>query len=155
MKGYRKPPLAEGGVLRPKRILEFARQMITAFQIATPTPKTRIKFLSGGNVQKAILAREIDACAGLLVAVYPSRGLDVGATESVRGMLLEQRDAGMGVLLISEDLEELLTIADRIAVLFEGEIMGTLPAKEADIQTLGLMMAGVRKSEAEATASPE
>ncbi len=155
MKGYRKPPLAENGILRPQRILDFARQLISTFQIVTPTPQTRIKFLSGGNVQKSILAREIDACAGLLIAVYPSRGLDVGATESVRGMLLEQRDAGMGVLLISEDLEELLTIADRIAVLFEGEIMGTLPAEEADIQTLGLMMAGVRKTEAEAAAGPE
>ncbi|MFP4343108.1 MAG: ABC transporter ATP-binding protein [Anaerolineales bacterium] len=147
MKGYRSAPLSEGGILRPKRILSFARQLITTFRIATPTPQTRIKFLSGGNIQKAILAREIDACSGLLVAVYPSRGLDVGATESVRKMLLEQRAAGMAVLLISEDLEELLTIADRIAVLFEGQVMGVLPTEEADIETLGLMMAGVAYSE--------
>jgi ABC-type uncharacterized transport system ATPase subunit len=147
MKGYRQPPLTEHGILHPRRILELARRMIEAFRIATPSPQTHIKFLSGGNIQKAILAREIDACAGLLVAVYPSRGLDVGATEAVRRRLLEQRDAGRAVLLISEDLEELLTIADRIAVLFEGHVMGTLPSDTADIETLGLMMAGAQKIE--------
>ncbi len=146
MKGYRQPPLTEHGILHPRRILELARRMIETFRIATPSPQTHIKFLSGGNIQKAILAREIDACAGLLVAVYPSRGLDVGATEAVRRRLLEQRDAGRAVLLISEDLEELLTIADRIAVLFEGRVMGILPADTADIETLGLMMAGAHES---------
>jgi ABC-type uncharacterized transport system ATPase subunit len=147
MKGYRQPPLTEHGILHPRRILELARRMIEAFRIATPSPRTHIKFLSGGNIQKAILAREIDACAGLLVAVYPSRGLDVGATEAVRRRLLEQRDAGRAVLLISEELEELLTIADRIAVLFEGHVMGILPSDTADIETLGLMMAGAQKIE--------
>jgi general nucleoside transport system ATP-binding protein len=145
MKGYRSPPLAESGILRPKRILEFARHLITTFNIKTPTPHTHIKFLSGGNIQKAILAREIEACSGLLIAVYPSRGLDVGATESVRKLLLEERDEGNAVLLISEDLQELMTIADRIAVLFEGRIMGVVPASEADIEQLGMMMAGEEK----------
>ncbi len=145
MKGYRQSPLTEHGILHPRRILELARRMIEAFRIATPTPQTHIKFLSGGNIQKAILAREIDACAGLLIAAYPSRGLDVGATEAVRGRLLEQRDAGRAVLLVSEDLEELLTITDRIAVLFEGRVMGILPADTADIETLGLMMAGAHE----------
>lgn len=145
MKGYRSPPLAESGILRPKQILEFARHLITTFNIKTPTPHTHIKFLSGGNIQKAILAREIEACSGLLIAVYPSRGLDVGATESVRKLLLEERDEGNAVLLISEDLQELMTIADRIAVLFEGRIMGVVPASEADIEQLGMMMAGEEK----------
>ncbi|MBN1262235.1 MAG: ABC transporter ATP-binding protein [Anaerolineae bacterium] len=147
MKGYREAPIVINGVLRPNRILEFAHKMIEMFRIATPTPQTRIKFLSGGNIQKAILAREIDACDGLLVAVYPSRGLDVGATESVRRMLLAQREEGMGVLLISEDLEELLTIADRIAVMFEGQIMGVVASDDADVETLGLMMAGVKRED--------
>ncbi len=147
MKGYREPPMATYGVLHPRRILEFARRMIRAFNILTPTPQTYIKFLSGGNIQKTILAREIDACGRLLVAVYPSRGLDVGATEAVRRRLLEQRDRGRAVLLISEDLEELLTIADRIAVLFEGEVMGILPSEVADVETLGLMMAGAHRDE--------
>lgn len=147
MKGYREAPLVEKGMLQPQRILKFARRLIETFRIATPTPQTRIKFLSGGNIQKAILAREISACEGLLVAAYPSRGLDVGATETVRKMLLEQRDKGMGVLLISEDLEELLTIADQIAVLFEGQVMGMCPAQDAGTESLGLMMAGVRQTE--------
>jgi simple sugar transport system ATP-binding protein len=143
MKGYRKPPLAERGILHPSRIMSYARGLIDSFNIATPTPRTRVKFLSGGNIQKTILAREIDACGGLMVAAYPSRGLDVGATESVRGMLLEQRAAGMAVLLISEDLDELLSVSDRIAVLYEGQVMGVVPADEAKIESLGLMMAGM------------
>ncbi len=152
MKGYRKEPLSEGGILHPQRILEFAARMIDAFSIATPTPKTHIKFLSGGNIQKAILAREIDACGELLVAVYPSRGLDVGATESVRKLLLEQRAQGRAVLLISEDLEELMSIADRIAVLFEGRVIGVVASDDADIKLLGLMMAGHTRDEAEVQA---
>ena len=147
MKGYRNAPMSRKGILYPPRILEFAKKMIASFQIATPTPKTHIKFLSGGNIQKAILAREIDACAGVLVAVYPSRGLDVGATEAVRKRLLKQRAQGSAVLLVSEDLEELLTISDKVAVLFDGEVMGVLPSEEAQIATLGLMMAGSRLSQ--------
>lgn len=147
MKGYRSAPISEGGILHPRRVLEFAQRMIEAFRIATPTPQTRIKFLSGGNIQKAILAREIDACDGLMVAVYPARGLDVGATEAVRKMLLAQREQGLAVLLISEDLEELLSIADRIAVLFEGRVMGILPSAQATVEMLGLMMAGVPLAE--------
>ncbi|MGC9399294.1 MAG: ABC transporter ATP-binding protein [Anaerolineae bacterium] len=145
MKGYRTPPLGEGGLLRPQLILEHAKRLITTFNIKTPTPQTPVKFLSGGNIQKAILARELDACDGLLVAVYPSRGLDVGATEAVRKLLLRERDAGKAVLLISEDLQELMTIADRIAVLYEGRVMGVVSAEEADIEQLGLMMLGTEK----------
>ncbi len=144
MKGYRKTPLTKKGILHPKRILELARRMIDAFRIDTPTPQTHAKFLSGGNVQKIILAREIDACRGLLVAAYPSRGLDVGATEYVRNQMIEQsKSGGKAVLLISEDLEELMTVADQIAVLYEGRIMGTLTCKEADTEKLGMMMAGL------------
>ncbi|MDF1512335.1 MAG: ABC transporter ATP-binding protein [Anaerolineae bacterium] len=143
MKGYRSAPLADRGILHPQRIIDFALTMIDLFKIATPTAATRVKFLSGGNIQKTILAREIDACSGLLVAAYPSRGLDVGATEAVRRRLIEQRDAGRAVLLISEDLEELTSVADRIAVLFEGQIMGVLTPDQADVETIGLMMAGV------------
>ncbi len=144
MKCYRKPPLVKRGILHPKRILELARRMIDMFRIDTPTPHTHAKFLSGGNIQKTILAREIDACRGLLIAAYPSRGLDVGATEYVRNQMIEQSESGAAVLLISEDLEELLTVADQIAVLFEGKIMGILLSKEADTDRLGMMMAGLR-----------
>jgi simple sugar transport system ATP-binding protein len=143
MKCYRKPPLVKRGILHPKRILEVARRMIELFRIDTPTPHMHAKFLSGGNIQKTILAREIDACRGLLIAAYPSRGLDVGATEFVRNQMIEQSESGTAILLISEDLEELLTVADRIAVLFEGKIMGVLPSNEADTERLGMMMAGL------------
>ncbi len=143
MKGYRSAPLADRGLLHPQRIIDFALTMIQQFKISTPNAATRVKFLSGGNIQKTILAREIDACTGLLVAVYPSRGLDVGATESVRRRIIEQRDAGRAVLLISEDLEELTSISDRIAVLYEGQVMGILTPDQVDRETIGLMMAGV------------
>ena len=143
MKAYRKAPLTKKGILHPKRILELARRMIDAFRIDTPTPQTLAKFLSGGNVQKIILAREIDACRGLLVAAYPSRGLDVGATEYVRNQMIEQSKSGKAVLLISEDLEELMTVADQIAVLYEGRIMGILSCRDADTEKLGMMMAGI------------
>lgn len=142
MKGYRRAPLTEKGVLQRRGILDFARRMIDAFRIATPSAHTRVKFLSGGNLQKTILAREITACRGLLVAVHPTRGLDVGATEAVRHLLLQQRSKGMAILLISEDLEELLAVSDRIGVIFEGRIMGIVPTPEADLEALGLMMAG-------------
>ncbi|MBW2410505.1 MAG: ABC transporter ATP-binding protein [Deltaproteobacteria bacterium] len=145
MKCYRKPPLVKKGVLHPSRILELAHRMIDLFSIATPTPQTHVKFLSGGNIQKTILAREIDACRGLLIAAYPARGLDVGATEFVRNQMIAQSEAGTAVLLISEDLEELVSVADKIAVLFEGRIMGILPSEEADIERLGMMMAGVEE----------
>ncbi|ADK81872.1 ABC transporter ATP-binding protein [Sediminispirochaeta smaragdinae] len=153
MKGYRKPPLLKGGFLNPKRILLMARKMIDLFKISTPAPQTHVKFLSGGNIQKTILAREIDACGGLLVAAYPSRGLDVGATEAVRNEIVAQRDKGKGVLMVSEDLEELLSVADKIAVLFEGQIMGIVSSEEADTETLGLMMAGVPLSKVEEEAA--
>ena len=119
--------------------------MIEFFRIDTPTPQTHAKFLSGGNIQKIILAREIDACRGLLIAAYPSRGLDVGATEFVRNQMIEQAEAGTAILLISEDLEELVTVADNIAVLFEGQIMGIRSSEEADSEKLGMMMAGLKE----------
>lgn len=143
MKSYRKPPLSAGIFLLPKRIIAAARTLIEAFRIMTPGPETQVKFLSGGNIQKTILAREIGSCKNLLIAVYPSRGLDIGATESVRKQLVAQRDQGLGVLFVSEDIDELMQVADTIAVMFEGRIMAAMPARDADAGTLGLLMAGV------------
>jgi simple sugar transport system ATP-binding protein len=148
MKCYRKPPVVKKGFLHPARILELAQRMIDLFRIDTPTPHTHAKFLSGGNIQKTILAREIDACRGLLIAAYPSRGLDVGATEFVRKQMIAQSEAGTAIVLVSEDLEELATVADKIAVLFEGKIMGIVPSEEADTERLGMMMAGIKADEA-------
>jgi ABC-type uncharacterized transport system ATPase subunit len=152
MKGYRRAPLSSGPFLVQNAISEFAKRLIQAFQIATPSPATLVRTLSGGNLQKTILAREITAGkdltqgqAALLVAVHPTRGLDVGATESVRRTLLEQRAQGAAILLISEDLDELLAIGDRIAVMYEGEIMGIVDAADANMEHLGLMMAGEKQ----------
>ena len=147
MKGYREKPIISKGILRASRILAFAKKMISVFNISTPGPQTYVKFLSGGNIQKTILAREIDACGDLLVAAYPSRGLDVGATEAVRKEIVSQRDEGRAVLLVSEDLEELISISDRIAVMFEGRIIGIVDSKNCDIETIGLMMAGINSEE--------
>ena len=145
MKKYREEPLSKKGILHPKRILSFAKQMISFFNISTPEPSTYVKFLSGGNIQKTILAREIDACRGILVAVYPSRGLDVGATEAIRKQILEQREKGSAIILVSEELDELMAVTDTIAVMSEGEIMGVVDAQITDIEELGMMMAGVRR----------
>ena len=144
MKGYRKKPIIQSGVLRNSLIIDFAKRMISMFKISTPSTQTHVKFLSGGNIQKTILAREIDACGDLLVAAYPSRGLDVGATEAVRTEIVKQRDSGRAVMLVSEDLEELLSISDRIAVMFEGKIIGFVDAAGGDIEKIGMMMAGMK-----------
>jgi simple sugar transport system ATP-binding protein len=142
LKEYRRPPLARLGFLVQSAIGRFSTGLIRDFEVATPSADTPIKGLSGGNLQKALLAREVTAGGDLMVAVHPTRGLDVGATEWVQRKLLEQRQKGAAILLISEDLDELLAVSDRIAVLYEGEIMGIVPAEEADVEEIGLMMAG-------------
>jgi simple sugar transport system ATP-binding protein len=142
MKAYRNPPIVQGQIVKKKNILQFVNNLIKVFQIKTPSPETPARLLSGGNQQRLILAREITASQGMLIAVYPSRGLDVGATESVRSTLLEQRDKGAAILLISEDLEEITQLSDRIIVLYEGKIMGIVDAATVSLGTIGLMMAG-------------
>jgi ABC-type uncharacterized transport system ATPase subunit len=142
LKSYRDPPIRSGLFLDDQAIEARAEQLVQEYDVMTPGIQTRARLLSGGNLQKLILAREISSCPALMVAVYPTRGLDVGATEAVRRLLLDQRDAGSGVLLISEDLDELLIMSDRIAVLYEGRVMGVVESEQADVEALGLMMAG-------------
>ena len=142
MKKYRTNEISHGPVVKRSLLRVFADKLIKNFVIKTPNQDTSVKFLSGGNIQKTILAREIDSCGGILIAVYPSRGLDVGATEAVRQNLIAQRDSGNAVLLVSEELEELQMVADHIAVMFEGKIMGIKNVKETNTEELGLMMAG-------------
>ncbi len=124
LKGYRRPPLSRGPFLDSVSIRNFVQTLIDNFGIATPSQETPIKQLSGGNLQKTLLAREINIGPKLMVAVHPTRGLDVGATESVQKTLLQQRDNGAAILLISEDLDEIFALSDRIAVMYEGRIMG-------------------------------
>ena len=114
------------------------------YQIATPTVETPVRLLSGGNLQKVILARETSGHPILMIAVHPTRGLDVGATETVHNLLVKQREAGAAILLMSEDLDELLSLSDRLAVIYEGRLVGEMPAEGADIHVIGLMMAGTR-----------
>lgn len=145
MKKYRTAELSLHNIIKRGLVRKFADHLIELFTIKTPNQDTSVKFLSGGNIQKTILAREIDACGGILIAVYPSRGLDVGATEAVRQNLIKQRDKGCAVLLVSEELEELLMVADKIAVMFEGRIMDIVDAKDAKTEELGMLMAGVER----------
>lgn len=144
LKKYRCSPFSYRGFLDNKEIEENARRAMSEYQIAAPSCETPVKLLSGGNIQKVILARELSENPSLIVAVHPTYGLDIGATEQVRQLLLVQRERGAATLLISEDLEEIMTLSDRILVLFNGEVMGILDAESADIEEIGLMMAGTR-----------
>jgi simple sugar transport system ATP-binding protein len=136
-------PYAHSGFLDFKAIAERCGELVDAFNVKTPSLETPMKSLSGGNAQKVILARELSRAPRVLIAAQPTRGLDIGATEYVRYRLSEQRREGTATLLISEDLDEILALADRIAVIFEGEIMGVIPGSEATAERLGLLMAGV------------
>jgi len=144
LKKYRYSPFSHGEFLDNKEIEENACRAISDYQIDAPSCETPVKLLSGGNIQKVILARELSENPGLIIAVHPTYGLDIGATEQVRKVLLAQRERGAATLLISEDLEEIMTLSDRILVLFNGEVMGILDAESADIGEIGLMMAGTR-----------
>jgi len=145
MKVYRKPPLASGWLVNYGKVDGFSNRLVDSFDIVTPSITTTARSLSGGNQQKVVLAREIDASSGALVAVNPTRGLDIGATEAVRKEILKQRDQGAAILLISGDLDELMQISDRILVIYEGEFMGEMAADRADIDQIGLMMAGEKQ----------
>lgn len=140
-------PFAEKGFLMLKTIAKHSDTLIEAFRVKTPSRETRAGSLSGGNIQKMVLAREISRQPRVLVAAQPSRGLDVGATEYVHTQLLEQRRNGTAILMISEDLDEVMALSDRIAVVCEGKLMGIVPRDEATPEKLGLMMAGVMPEE--------
>jgi len=146
MKSYCHDPIGNGWSIDFTRAGELARKLKDKYDILAPSVETPAGKLSGGNLQKVILAREISSNPKLIVAMQPTRGLDVGAIESIQTLLLEQRKQGTAILLISEELEELLTLSDRIAVISEGVIMGTLDADDADINKIGLMMTGVAES---------
>ncbi|MDH3745798.1 MAG: ATP-binding cassette domain-containing protein, partial [Acidobacteriota bacterium] len=147
LRRYREPKFAKGPFLNFAAAIGYARRLIKEFNISTPGHATAVRSLSGGNLQKVILAREMTTRHDLLVVMSATRGLDVGATEFVRNTLNEHRQKGGAIVLISEDLEELLSLSDRIAVLFHGEIMGIVDAGKTDISSLGLMMAGQRQAE--------
>ena len=134
---YKKGPL-----LSDKKMTADTDWSISSMHIKTPSQKTLIKNLSGGNQQKVILARELEGSPDLLVAVHPTRGLDIGATRFVHDTMIEARDKGCGVLLISADFDEILEVSDRIVVMFEGQIMGVFSGKNPPIEEISLAMAG-------------
>lgn len=141
------PPYARSGFLDRRAVIRDARKLIDEFDVKTSGYDERVGNLSGGNLQKLVLAREVNRDPQVLIAAQPTRGLDVGATEYIRRRLLEQRDKGRAILLISADLDEILALSDRIIVLFEGELVGALDADNVEIEKLGLMMAGTRVTE--------
>ena len=143
LREHHKQPFSRSGFLNLDEIASHSREMITKFRIKTPSQETLAKNLSGGNIQKVVLARELSRKPRVIVAAQPTRGLDIGATEYVRQQIIDQRLSGVAVMLVSEDLDEILALSDRIAVMFEGQIMGIVSRKEATPEKLGLLMAGV------------
>ena len=141
-KSYGKAPIGGGFMLDRGSARRHAGELAERFDIRGADLDAPVASLSGGNLQKVVLAREISANPRLLVAAQPTRGLDLGAAEATRRLLIEQRDAGRAVLVISEDLDELLQLSDRVAVIYEGRITGIFPAHRADEEEIGLLMAG-------------
>jgi general nucleoside transport system ATP-binding protein len=139
---YYQAPYSKGIQRRSRPILERAGQLIKQYDIRTPGPQTVTGNLSGGNQQKVIVARELSRPVQLMIANQPTRGLDVGSIEFIHQRIIEERDRGVAVLLISAELDEILALADRIAVIFHGEIVATLPAEAATREKLGILMAG-------------
>ncbi len=142
MKGYRRGPVSSGWFMDDTAARAMATRLTAAYAVSSPSIDTPVRILSGGNLQRVILAREIDAAPTLLVAVQPTRGLDVGAIEGIHQTLLELRESGTAILLISEELEELLALADRIAVMYEGRVTASVEPATADIHEIGLFMTG-------------
>ncbi len=150
---YQEPPFAYEWIkafkkrwfLNDREIKEYAEKLIKEFGIVTPSIHTPVRHLSGGNIQRLILARELSRRPEVLIASQPTSGLDVAATEFIRKMLVEQKKLGTGILLISEDLDEIMDISDRIAVIYRGEIVGVVETEKASVEEIGMMMAGVKR----------
>jgi simple sugar transport system ATP-binding protein len=137
------PTVSRRSFLRFAQIAERANTLVTQFNVKTPSIDTPVRNLSGGNIQKLVLARELELKPRMLIAAQPTRGVDVGASEYIHAQLVKQRATGTAILLISEDLDEILLLSDRIAVMYEGRIMDVMDRKDATPEKLGLLMAGV------------
>jgi ABC-type uncharacterized transport system ATPase subunit len=151
LREYGKLPFANHSIINKAAIRKNAAEKMKQYQVRASGKSgidTLVKLLSGGNQQKLIIARELNNHAKVIVASQPTRGLDIGATEFVRQQLIDQRNAGKGVMLISADLEEIMALSDRIAVLFGGKIVGILNREEATVQKIGLLMGGISEEEA-------
>jgi simple sugar transport system ATP-binding protein len=140
----RSPTFTRWGFLRDRRIRDHCERLVSAFSIKTSSLRSPARNLSGGNIQKLILARELSGSPRVLLVAQPTRGVDVGAADYIHRRLLEQRAAGTAILVVSEDLDEILTLCDRVLVMYEGETIGEVDPRETTRETLGLMLAGVR-----------
>ena len=144
------PDYQNAGFIKFGAVRDYADKLIEQFDVRSGQgPITIARSMSGGNQQKAIVAREIDRDLPLIIAVQPTRGLDVGAIEFIHKRLVEERDAGKAVLLVSLELEEVMSLSDRILVMYEGEIVGELDPKKTTVQELGLYMAGAKRDNGE------
>ncbi|WP_449290682.1 ATP-binding cassette domain-containing protein, partial [Oscillibacter ruminantium] len=149
LENYWKQEFQYHGFIRFKAVRDYAERLIEQYDIRSGQgPVTVARSMSGGNQQKAIVAREIDKDPELLVAVQPTRGLDVGAIEYIHRQIVAQRDAGKAVLLVSLELDEVMSLSDRILVMYEGEIVGELNPKTTTTEEMGLYMAGAKRKEA-------
>ena len=147
LKRYFHPEFERNGFLQFGEIRKYADELIDRFDVRSGQGAvTKARSMSGGNQQKAIIAREVDLSSDLLIAVQPTRGLDVGAIEYIRKELLAQRDAGKAVLLVSLELDEVLEVPDRILVMYEGAIVGELDPRYTTAKELGLYMAGAQRN---------
>jgi len=150
---YYKPPFARGINMQENAIYDNAEKLVKQYDVRTPGISVPASSLSGGNQQKVIVAREFSRPIELLIASQPTRGLDVGSIEYIHSRIIEKRDEGTGVLLVSSELDEILALSDRIAVMYHGQIMDIIPAAKASKEYLGLLMAGIQPSEAAAASS--
>jgi simple sugar transport system ATP-binding protein len=150
LREHHKQPYSRSGFLNLRGIASHSDELIDKFHVKTPSRETLVKNLSGGNIQKVVLARELSRNPRVIIAAQPTRGLDIGATEYVREQLLVERRRGTAIMLISEDLDEILALSDRIAVIYEGQIMDIVARESATPEKLGLLMAGVRPEESPA-----
>lgn len=141
-KCYRNPSFCRHGVIHYKKLEEQAKRFIEDFHIKVGGTKSLVQSMSGGNAQKLILARETAEQPSVILASYPVRGLDIQATESIHKILVEEKNRGAGVLLVSEDLDEIFQLSDRVAVMYEGKFMGILPVEQVDLKQIGMAMAG-------------
>jgi simple sugar transport system ATP-binding protein len=149
---YYKEPFAKGVVLQYDKILENSDKLVKDFDIRTPGSMTPVGTLSGGNQQKVIIARELSRPIKLLVASQPTRGLDVGSIEYIHKQIIKKRDDGCAVLMVSPELDEIIELSDRIAVMYRGKIIAVVNADDVTKETLGLLMAGVIPEKLEKTA---
>ena len=143
---FREKQFEKAGFIRKAAVRSYAEKLIEQYDVRSGQgPVTMARSMSGGNQQKAIIAREIDRDKKLLIAVQPTRGLDVGAIEFIHSQLVKERDQGKAILLISLELDEVMSLSDRILVLYEGEIVGEFDPKQTTVQELGLYMAGAKR----------